>query len=307
MPARARPTPQGLLVLVGSLLSPPFGDLTNAADGVRGTSPVSQGPRRRESLSGAVREGSISPEISGAESPAGQPSPAASVRGRAEPRCGADAAVGTWPAVRRDGSRQGVPTRGCRPPRAAPWAQRPPSLLGQAVPAGPCPPAAPGMGDGPLSPELHLVFRPLCLTILPQSNDAIRAREPPPRGLRPGNPKEKTHRNGTNKREGDSKQRGPGVCDDAIRKRHDSSSSRDEKAQEEAGGQQEAGRRHQGTGEGTEPRHWPASAAAPPPDPDARARARPRTAAGQAAASNGWSSFLGGSLLFALGVREESA
>lgn len=200
MPARARPTPQGLLVLVGSLLSPPFGDLTNVADGVRGTSPVSQGPRQRESLSGAVREGSISPEISGAESPAGQPSPAASVRGRAEPRCGADAAIGTWPAVRRDGSRQGVPTRGCRPPRAAPWAQRPPSLLGQAVPAGPCPPAAPGMGGGPLSPELHLVFRPLCLTILPQSNDAIRAREPPPRGLRPGNPKEKTHRNGTNEK-----------------------------------------------------------------------------------------------------------
>lgn len=200
MPARARPTPQGLLVLVGSLLSPPFGDLTNVADGVRGTSPVSKRPRRRESLSGAVREGSISPEISGAESPAGQPSPAASVRGRAEPHCGADAAIGTWPAVRRDGSRQGVPTRGCRPPRAAPWAQRPPSLLGQAVPAGPCPPAAPGMGGGPLSPELHLVFRPLCLTILPQSNDAIRAREPPPRGLRPGNPKEKTHRNGTNEK-----------------------------------------------------------------------------------------------------------
>lgn len=146
---QGRPTPQGLLVLVGSLLSPPFGDLTNVADGVRGTSPVSKRPRRRESLSGAVREGSISPEISGAESPAGQPSPAASVRGRAEPRRGADAAIGTWPAVRRDGSRQGVPTRGCRPPRAAPWAQRPPSLLGQAVPAGPCPPAAPGMGGIP--------------------------------------------------------------------------------------------------------------------------------------------------------------
>lgn len=82
------------------------------------------------------------------------------------------------------------------------------SSMGAAAPVspgsgGPCravPTRSPRDGGGPLSPELHLVFRPLCLTILPQSNDAICAREPPPRGLRPGNPKEKTHRNGTNEK-----------------------------------------------------------------------------------------------------------
>lgn len=68
----------------------------------------------------------------------------------------------------------------------------------------------PGWGGCPLSPELHLVFRSLCLTILLQSSNAVRAREPPPRGLRPENPKEKTHQN-------DSKRRGLGVCDDTIR------------------------------------------------------------------------------------------
>lgn len=43
MPVRARPTPQGLLVLA-SLPGSPLGDLTKAADGVRGTSPVSRDP-----------------------------------------------------------------------------------------------------------------------------------------------------------------------------------------------------------------------------------------------------------------------